>query len=90
MKRPIWSIPKQIEDLKHLGIRKIGVLKRSSQSNGKTYVTIYFTTDKKVVFPHKLDNLYPLVLTSDADTQKVNDEAIKALKRSLLPGWDEE
>ena len=84
------TLQELLVDVKPYGIRRIGVLKRSNSQNGKEYVSVIFTTDPKVVFPHKLDNVYSLVLASDSGTQKVNSEQVKALKRALIPNWDEE
>jgi hypothetical protein len=84
------TLKELLADVKPYGIRKIGVFKRSNPQNGKVYVSVIFTTDEKVVFPHKLENMYALVLASDSDTQRVNMEQVKALKRALILDWDEE
>lgn len=78
-------------ELKKSGIRQVGILRRTqSDKGGSTRVTIYFSADEKIVFPFKPKTIYPLVLKSDADDTPVNKEKVKALKRSLIAGWDEE
>jgi hypothetical protein len=79
-------------DLRKHGIRPIATLRMRTlpNDNGWDRVVIYFSSDEKVVFPYAPKNVHPLVLKTDSDDQVVHSEKIKALKRSLLPDWDEE
>ena len=70
-------------ELSKSGIKQVGVLRKSPSENGKECVTIYFSSDQKIVFPFRPTNIYPLVVKTTADTQKVNIEKVKALKRAF-------
>jgi hypothetical protein len=73
------------QDLKDSGIQVVGTLRNSPDED--LAVTIYFSSDQNISFPYRPKNIYPLVLRSDDDTEHVNAEKAKALKRSLIPGW---
>jgi hypothetical protein len=70
------------EKLSELGAREIGRSKRTDFGK-KPLVTVYFTTDKSVVFPRKLETVGSIVLASADDSQKINSEQYKALLRHL-------
>jgi hypothetical protein len=72
------------KDLNGSGIRVVGTLRNSPEDNA---VTIYLSSDPQIAFPSRLKNIYPLVLRSDRDDEHVNAEKIKAIKRTLIPGW---
>jgi hypothetical protein len=71
------------KDLSDSGIRVVGTLRNSPEDN----VTIYFSSDNQIAFPYRPKNIYPLVLRSDKDDEHVNSEKVKAIKRTLIPGW---
>ena len=73
-------------ELRKYGISVVGSL-RSSSENGQKRVVVFFSSDKDVVFPSRLKNIFPLPMKSGADNENVNIEKIKALKRTLIPGW---
>jgi hypothetical protein len=73
-------------DLRSHGISVVGSL-RSSNENGQKHIVVFFSSDKNVVFPSRLKNIFPLPMKSGADDENVNIEKVKALKRSLIPGW---
>jgi hypothetical protein len=73
-------------DLRNHGISVVGSL-RSSSENGQKRTVIFFSSDKEIVFPSRLKNIYPLPMKSGDDDEKVNIEKVKALKRSLIAGW---
>jgi hypothetical protein len=77
-------------ELSRLGIKPVGILRKSPTENGVGCITIYFSSDQKVVFPFRAENIYPLIVKSTDDNRNVNLEKVKALKRSLIPGWDED
>jgi len=77
-------------ELLPLGIKPVGILRKSPTDSGNKCVIIYFSSDQKIVFPFRAENIYPLVVKSTDDSQKVNIEKVKALKRSLIQGWDED
>jgi hypothetical protein len=53
-------------------------------------VTIYFAGDEKIVFPNPPQSgIYPLVTKTGLDSEEIHPEKVKALKRALLPDWDE-
>lgn len=76
-------------ELKKFGIRQVGTMRISASDKGSGPVTIYFSSDQNIVVPFRLKNIYPLVLPSEDEDEKVHSEKIKALKRSLIPEWDE-
>jgi hypothetical protein len=77
-------------ELKALNIVAVGSLKNSSQPVGKN-VTVLFSEEGNVVWPFKPDKaIIPLVTATGKDNEKIHPEKIKALKRRLIPGWDEE
>jgi hypothetical protein len=65
-------------------------MRKAPKTDGYDYVVTYFSSDEKVVFPAPPKNVYALVTKTDSDDERVHREKIKALKRSLIPGWDEE
>ena len=77
-------------ELKGLGIRPIGTLGNVPHSPDKDNVVIYFSADEKIVFPFAPKTLFSLPMRSASDNEIVHTEKIKALKRSLILGWDEE
>jgi hypothetical protein len=81
-------------DLRKHGIRVVGVSTirhPSSVPDESEKVTVYFSSDEKIVFPLKPPSkIYPLVVKSASDDVPVHSEKIKALKRSLIADWDEE
>jgi hypothetical protein len=78
------------EELKGYGIKSIGTLGNVPHSSDKDNVVIYFSADKKIMFPYAPKTLYSLSMRSSSDSEVVHSEKIKALKRSLIPNWDEE
>jgi hypothetical protein len=79
-------------DLRKHGIRPIATLRmrKLPSDNGWDRIVTYFSSDEKVVFPFAPKNVYSLVTKTDSDDEVVHGEKIKALKRSLIPDWDEE
>ena len=69
-------------ELKQHGIKLVGIL-RNDSDGGK--VVVFFSSDQKIVFPFRPNNIYPLPLKSSDDSTPVNSEKIAALKRALLP-----
>ena len=57
--------------------------------NGWDRTVTYFSSDEKVVFPFGPKLVYSLITKTGADDEVVHSEKIKALKRTLLPDWDE-
>ena len=80
------------EDLKKYGIRSVGTLssRKVGEEEKPPFVTTYFSSDPAPVFPFPLKDIYPLVTKTGLNTETVHKEKIKALKRALIPGWDEE
>ena len=74
-------------ELKQHGIRVVGTLRNDSEG-GK--VVVFFSSDQKIVFPFRPNNIYPLPLRSADDTTPVNSEKVAALKRALLPDQRDE
>jgi hypothetical protein len=74
-------------DLKQSGIQVVGTLRNSPSEDGSQVVVIYFSSDKNIAFPYRPQNIYPLVMKSDSDDEHVNIEKVKAIKRTLIPGW---
>ena len=53
--------------------------------------TTYFSAEEHIVVRLKPQGkIYPLVTSTTSDDEEVHSEKIKALKRSLIPDWDEE
>lgn len=79
-------------DLRKHGIRVVGsVVVRPIDGNEAVKATTYFSADSKIVFPHPSPiGIYPLITSTTSDDEEVHSEKIKALKRSLIPDWDEE
>jgi hypothetical protein len=78
-------------DLRILGIKQVGTLRIRAlpKENGSEDITIYFSSDDKILVPFAPKTLYPLVMKSDADDTHVNIEKVNALKRYFIPDWDE-
>jgi hypothetical protein len=81
-------------DLKNYGIEEVGILRSRRLPNEGSpdqweSTTIYFSSDKKIVVPFRPKNMYSLSVKTGHDDEVVHSEKIKALKRSLIPGWDD-
>lgn len=70
-------------ELQKSEIRQVGILRRSPTENGKGCVTVYFSSDPHIVVPFRPKNIYPLVVETGSDTDHVNIEKVRALKRAF-------
>ena len=79
-------------ELRRHGIRAIGSIRmrKLPTENGWDRTVTYFSSEEKVVFPFAPKKVYPLITKTGTDEEQIHDEKIKALKRTLLPDWDEE
>jgi hypothetical protein len=77
-------------ELEKIGIYSVGSLSFQEVGGKPEYVTVYFSTDENPVFPFPLKDFYALITRTGLDEENIHREKIKALKRTLIPAWDED
>lgn len=80
------------KDLRKHGIRVVfSTIVPPTDGMEAAKVTTYFSADEQATSSNKPQpNIYPLITNTTLDNEEVSREKILALKRSLIPDWDEE
>lgn len=69
--------------LKQIGIRQVGTLRRPASEGQPESLTLVFSGDEKIIVPFGLSTVYFLITGSDDDAAVIHSEKVKALARAI-------